>query len=349
LAAAGGTPRASLSPLLAGNGNDGRRGSAKDGPSARREREAIDAEAQQLIETYLATIAAEKGRSALTLRNYRNDLGDFFRFLSTGNIRLDALNRRVFRDYLADLAGRALARGSVARKVSTIHTFYRYLALTGVLPSDPLHGVRPPKPVKRLPRVLEAEQVAELVASPTNDDAFGLRDRAILELLYATGLRVAELVSLNADGVDLREGKFVVRGKGRKERLVLAGKPALDALRRYLTRGRPALVKLSPRRGDAEPLFLNRDGGRLSARAVQTIVHQAGQATGVHAHPHLLRHSFATHLLDGGADLRVVQELLGHSSAETTQIYTHVTEARQRQVYTDAFYNSWKPKKRSDA
>ena len=306
----------------------------------------MNAEAQRLVGAYLATIAAEKGRSALTLRNYRNDLGDFCRFLAAHDISLTALDRRIFREYLAELADRGLARGSVARKVSTVHTFYKHLVVSGVLRADPLHGVRPPKPVKRLPRVLEAEQVTELVTSPVDDDAFGLRDRAILELLYATGLRVAELISLNADAVDLREGRFVVRGKGRKERLVLAGKPAVDALRRYLAQGRPALAKQAVRTSEGEPLFLNRDGGRLSARAVQTIVRQAGQATGVRAHPHLLRHSFATHLLDGGADLRVVQELLGHSSAETTQIYTHVTEARQRQVYTDAFYNAWKPRKK---
>jgi site-specific recombinase XerD len=301
-----------------------------------------------LIEGYLATIAAERGRSPLTLRNYRSDLADFQRFVRAAGRSLETVDRLLFRAFLAQLAERGMARGSVARKVSTVHTFYRHLLNEGLLPADPLHGVRPPKPVKRLPRVLEARQVEELITSPSEDGAFGLRDRAILELLYATGLRVAELVSLDVGAVDLDAGRCVVRGKGRKERLVLAGRPALAALRRYLADGRPKLASGAPKSERGAPLFLNRDGGRLSARAVQTLVRRAGVAAGVEAHPHLLRHSFATHLLDGGADLRVVQELLGHSSADTTQIYTHVTEARQRTVYTEAFFNSWRPKKSKD-
>ncbi len=257
------------------------------------------------------------------------------------------VDRPTFRAYLAALAERGIARGSVARKVSTIHTFYRHLVRSGALAKDLLNGVSPPKRERRLPRVLGEGEVGALVETPTTDDAYGVRDRAILELLYAAGVRVAELVSLNVGAVDLVEGRAVVRGKGKKERVVLLGVPAITALRGYLQSARPALAKTA-----AEPaLFLNRDGTRLSARAVQIIVHRAGAAAGLSTaiHPHMLRHSFATHLLDGGADLRVVQELLGHSSASTTQIYTHVTEARQRQVYDGAFYNILRPRKQPPA
>ena len=301
------------------------------------------------VKEYLAALAAEHRRSPLTLRNYRNDLGAFARHLEQDQVAdLLTVDRQSFRAYLATLAAAGLTRRSVARKVSTIHTFYRWLVSEGQLARDPLNGVSPPKRERRLPRVLIEAEAAALVAAPTAADAFGLRDRAILELLYAAGLRVAELVSLNVETIDFAEGRLIVRGKGRKERVALLGRPALDALRRYLDGGRPTLAQAAApaaARPREQPLFLNRDGGRLSARAVQNIVRAAGVSAGLTTptHPHLLRHSFATHLLDGGADLRVVQELLGHASASTTQIYTHVTEARQRRVYTDAFYNVWRP------
>ena len=298
-----------------------------------------------LIQRYIDGLSAEHRRSALTLRNYLSDLRAFDEYLrATGRCDLKSVDRVTFRGYLASLSDRGVARGSVARIVSTIHTFYRHLLVLGSLSRDPLVGVRPPKRERRLPRVLAEEEAAALVSSPIPYDAFGLRDRAILELLYASGVRVAEIVSLNFEAIDLDEARTVVRGKGKKERVVLFGNPAAEAIARYLDSGRPALTG---KRGEPA-LFLNRDGGRLSARAIQTIVRQAGIASGIDAvtHPHMLRHSFATHLLDGGADLRVVQELLGHASASTTQIYTHVTESRQRQVYDEAFYSVWRSDKR---
>jgi site-specific recombinase XerD len=380
--------------------------------------EAADHDA--LIMSWLEELAAEHRRSPLTLRNYATDLADFERHLREQQIDPREITRPGFRAYLASLAERGIARASIARKVSTIHSFYRYLFHEGVIGHDPLSGVSPPKRERRLPRVLEPPEAAALVTAPDADDAFGLRDRAILEVLYGAGLRVAELVALDADTVDLDEARMVVRGKGRKERMVLLGEPAVAALKRYLEHGRPELVKraLTPRpplhehgegefsfdgsverivaasEGEAveggsrtaptnrrsmprapgsprtpsvgavrEPphaarrtarsgarsvpaassaLFLNRDGGRLTARAVQIMVRRLGAELGLSraTHPHLLRHSFATHLLDGGAELRVVQELLGHANAGTTQIYTHVTEARQRQSYNDAFHNT---------
>ncbi len=295
----------------------------------------------------MASLAAEHRRSPLTLRNYESDLGAFARWLASKRLDLLTIDRQRFRAYLATLVEAKMSRGSVARKVSTIHTFYRWLVSEEILARDPLNGVRPPKRERRLPRVLDEAETAVLMTAPAADDAFGLRDRAILELLYASGIRVAELISLDLEAVDFAQAQMTVRGKGSKERVVLIGQPAVEALQGYLREARPELAKSAEKPSRQRALFLNRDGGRLSARGVQIMVRQAGVQAGVSlpAHPHLLRHSFATHLLDGGADLRVVQELLGHASAGTTQIYTHVTEARQRQVYTDAFYNVWRPKR----
>jgi site-specific recombinase XerD len=304
----------------------------------------VEPEAAALLDAYLRRFQAERNPSPYTLRNYRTDLEHFFRWLASVGVAPLALDRRTFRQYLAALEAEGTARGSVARKVSTIHGFYRRLAEDGVLARDPLHGVRPPKQGRRLPKVLPEDDVQSLLESSEGDRPAVLRDRAILELLYATGVRVSELVGLNVADVDLDEGHLRVTGKGHKQRLALFGAPAARALRAYLRSGRPALAG-----NRAEPaLFLNRGGGRLSVRAVQLLVRRAGAAAGITAptHPHLLRHTFATHMLDGGADVRVVQELLGHARATTTQIYTHVTEARQRQVYDAAFFQAWRPRRR---
>lgn len=290
---------------------------------------------EQLIEVYLRYLTAERNLSPYTLRNYRADLSDFGRYLEveegTGPLEVD---RQAFRRYLARLREKGTAPASVGRKVSTIHTFYRFLAQQGVLERDPLLGVSSPKRERRLPKVLGKEQLTTIIEAADSDAPQGLRDRAILELMYAAGLRLAEVVGLDAAGVDLREQVVRVRGKGNKERVVVIGRPAAEALRRYLREGRP---KLSREREAA--LFVNRDGRRLSGRSVQKIVRNHALKAGLdqRVFPHLLRHSFATHLLDGGAELRVVQELLGHASANTTQIYTHVTEEQQRRVYEEAF------------
>lgn len=304
----------------------------------------VEHEAAALIDAYLRRFQAERNPSPYTLRNYRTDLEHFFRWLASVGVAPLALDRRTFRQYLAALEAEGMARGSVARKVSTIHGFYRRLVEDGVLARDPLHGVRPPKQGRRLPKVLPEDDVQSLLESSEGDRPTALRDRAILELLYATGVRVSELIGLNVTDVDLDNGLLRVTGKGHKQRVVLFGAPAARALRAYLRYGRPALAG-----NRVEPaLFLNRGGGRLSVRAVQLLVRRAGAAAGITAptHPHLLRHTFATHMLDGGADVRVVQELLGHARATTTQVYTHVTEARQRQVYDAAFFQAWRPKRR---
>ena len=297
----------------------------------------VESPGERLLAGFLTMLAAERNRSAFTIRNYAADLRPYFAFLEE-NARVDLLaaDRHTVRSYLASLMDAKVAPGSIARKLSTLRSFYRFLQQTGRVDANPCEGMRGPKRERRLPSFLTEEEVSALVTSPEQDRPQGVRNRALLELLYAAGVRVAEVFNLNVADLDLSPdgGLLRVRGKGNKQRVVLVGRPAARALKRYLRQGRPALAK-----GAQEALFLNRDGERLSMRAVQTIVHKAALASGLdkRAHPHLLRHTFATHMLDGGADLRVVQELMGHASANTTQIYLHVTEARQRQVYEGAW------------
>jgi tyrosine recombinase XerC len=296
----------------------------------------VESAAEALLGQFLAMLASERNRSAYTLRNYTADLRPYFAFLEEGGIEVTAADRHVVRSYLASLMEAKTAPGSIARKLSTLRSFYRYLAQTGSVAANPCEGMRGPKRERRLPSVLSEEEVSALVVAPEEDTAQGLRNRALLELLYAAGVRVGEVFNLNVGDLELSPegGLMRVRGKGNKQRVVLVGRPAAQAMKRYLRQARPRLAK-----GAQEALFLNRDGERLSMRAVQTIVRKAALASGLDKwiHPHLLRHTFATHMLDGGADLRVVQELMGHASANTTQVYLHVTEARQRQVYDGAW------------
>lgn len=285
---------------------------------------------EALLTTYLDSLRAQKNLSPYTLRNYRSDLEGFFAFVARAE-RADplSLDRHALRRYLASLLGAGVAAGSITRKVSTIRSFYKYLAQEGHIEYSPFQSVKGHRRPRRLPTFLDGEEVAALVTAPDSSKPPGLRDRAILELLYAAGVRVSEIAGLDAVDVDLRARVLRVRGKGSKERLVLMGEPAALALRRYLRQGRPRLA-----RGAQAALFLNRDGERLSQRSVQLLVHKYARAAGLDkdVFPHLLRHTFATHMLEGGADLRVVQELLGHASVASTQIYTHVTEQAKRRA-----------------
>jgi len=301
-----------------------------------------------LLETYRRQLMAERNLSPYTLRNYRSDLSHFFHYLEVEEgidpLRVD---RQAFRRYLAQLRAAGVASASITRKVSTLHSFYKFLVRTGRLSRDPLAGVVAPKRERRLPSFLSQEDLTALIDAADGASPQGLRDRALLELLYAAGLRVSEAVGLNLGDADLGERTARVWGKGSKERLVLIGRPAAAALKAYLKAGRPHLVG----KGDEAALFLNRDGRRLSPRSVQVIVRKHALRAGLdqRVFPHLLRHTFATHMLDGGAELRVVQELMGHARATTTQIYLHVTEAQQRRVYQQAFYNQVRLKARQKA
>jgi len=299
------------------------------------EKPKADPRALSLMQRYLIQRGATRNLSDYTVRNYRTDLEGFLEALGGWNVDPLAAGRTDLRRFLALQQGNGIATASIRRKVSTIRGFYKWLRSEGVLENDPFYGVQGPKAPKRLPHVLNAGDIARMITAAAEDpEPQGLRDHALLELLYAAGLRVSEVSGLDLHDIDLRQATVRVRGKGNKERIGVIGEPATRALERYLHNARPALAS-----GKDEALFLNRFGGRLTVRSVQTLVRKYALMAGlpVEVHPHLLRHSFATHLLDGGADLRVVQELLGHESPNTTQIYTHVTEGRKRQAMESAF------------
>ncbi len=296
---------------------------------------------QQIFNRYINYLEAERNASPYTVRNYTTDLlgsqniKGFFAFLSERGVKsLDKADRHLLRDYMAYLVEQGLVKASIARKLSAIRSFYRYLVREEILPVNPVQETSSPKLDRRLPSFLTTQEITRLLETPDITTPLGRRDRALLELLYASGLRVSELVSLNLEQVNLDTCEIRVWGKGAKERMVLMGEPAARALVDYLNEGRPEL--LGDKRSNA--LFLNRYGGRLTARSVQSILEEYSNmaAIGKKVHPHMLRHTFATHLLDGGADLRVVQELLGHASLSSTQVYTHVSKSQAKKVYLSA-------------
>lgn len=245
----------------------------------------------------------------------------------------DEVELVVLRRYLADQSERGYARSTIARRASSVRTLFRFLARQGYVARDVSQLLGTPKQGRNLPRVLRPEQVVAVITSPDPSTPTGLRDRALIELLYATGARVSEACGLDLEAVDLPQGLVRLLGKGRKERIVPLGEPCRDALRAYLDAGRPLLA--APAARDA--VFLNGRGDRLGTRDARTAVERAGRQAGVgHVTPHTLRHSYATHLLEGGADLRAVQELLGHASLATTQRYTHLSRGRLLEVHAMA-------------
>ena len=286
----------------------------------------------ELLERYLEYLRIQRNLSPYTIRNYRSDLGHFLDWLESQGLDLEDASRTTYRDYLGALQEARVAPGSLRRRGSTVKAFFKHLYTHDEIPTNPLKLATTPRQPQRLPDFLSVEQVEALLAAPDLNTPVGLRDRAILESLYGAGLRISELVGLTLGSIDWENSMLRVRGKGDKERVVMLGQAARSALEDYLPQGRGVLV--SDRSGDA--LWLNRFGGQLSARAVQLAVRRYALAAGLpgDVHPHVLRHSFATHMLEGGADVRVVQELLGHASVATTQIYTHVTEASKRKAVT---------------
>jgi len=266
--------------------------------------------------------------------NYREDLSQFAAFLDApakdgaAQPRLGDIDHFMIRRFLVSLQDKKYAKRTVARKLASLRSFFRFLIREGLLASDPMAGVSSPKLNKPLPKFLDVNEMTRLVEAPEQGDPGCLRDRAILEILYSGGIRVGELVSLNRDAVDLIGEVIKVRGKGKKERLVPVGGKAAQALSAYLA-GSPA---------ENKAVFLNRFGKRLTARSVERMVEKYRRQAGIdkRVSPHALRHSFATHMLDAGANLRVVQELLGHKNLSTTQIYTHVTAEKMKKVYEKA-------------
>ena len=289
------------------------------------------------LDGYLRHLAVERGLSKNTLSAYRGDLLRYQEFLNASNADAISASSNQLAEFAAHLVTLGLKASSNARILAAVRGFHKFLLLENLRTDDPTVKLRPPRLGKRLPKSLTQDQVIALLkaSGPEPDeestDLIRLRDRAILELMYSTGTRVSEVVDLDLDEVN-DSGLLRVRGKGSKERIVPIGSFASRSLDAYLVRARPTLAAMH-----GEPaLFLNKRGGRLSRQSIWEIIQKSGDACGVAVSPHSLRHSFATHLIEGGADVRVVQELLGHASVATTQIYTLVTIDTLRQVYASA-------------
>ena len=278
------------------------------------------------IEKFLSYLDIEKNYSKHTILNYKIDLEDFFIFLKDTSIeKVDYFH---LRRYLANLRSKEFKTRTVARKLSALRSFFKFIYREGLIGKNPATLLMTPKLDKKLPQFLSEKDVKRLVEGPKEKDEPGLRDRAILETLYSTGMRVSELVSLNLNRVDFISNVVKVIGKGRKERLIPIGETALKSIRQYVDR----------RKHESEAVFLNQRGARLTDRSVRNIIDKYISQTSIQGKisPHALRHSFATHLLNAGADLRAVQELLGHVNLSTTQIYTHMTTEKLKKVYDHA-------------
>ncbi|CAM4348064.1 site-specific tyrosine recombinase XerD [Corynebacterium godavarianum] len=299
-------------------------------------------QARTLAERWLTHLIVERGVSTHTESNYRRDVNRYLTWLERAGITdLAAVSALDVEAYVADLrrgvdGAKPLATSSVARALVVARGLHKFGVAEGVLPRDVAAEVAPPQQGEQLPDTLSVAEVESLLDSCAGDTPVGVRDRALLELLYATGARVSEVLALNVDDASELEhgaGVLTVTGKGNKQRLVPVGSHAQDALQAYLVRVRPSFAT-----GKSHALFLNTRGGALSRQSAWTAIKQAAERAGVHKDisPHTLRHSFATHLLEGGADVRTVQELLGHASVTTTQIYTHVTAENLREVWRQA-------------
>src|SRR6266496_1312539 len=289
------------------------------------------------IQRFASHLASERRGSAHTLKAYLTDLGQYATHLAEAGVPLVPSSPAAVRGFLAR-ASAGCGAVTLGRKLSAIRSFYRFLVREGLAPANPARGVASPRRPKKLPEVLPEDEVAALVESPRLSAPLEPRDRAFLELLYASGLRVSELTGLDVGDLDLAEGLVRVLGKRRKERVVPVGAMAREAVRRWLDGGRPVLAAGPDHARAARALFLNYRGGRLSQRSVARRLDRAVLASGLarHVHPHVLRHCFATHLLGNGADLRAIQELLGHASLSTTQRYTHLDWKRLAEVYDRA-------------
>ncbi len=306
-----------------------------------------------LIAKFLDHLDAERNFSAHTVRSYATDLEQFCRFLaaldgagvetmSSDDLpdveelpverladRLPAVTAMDVRAYLAMMRNSGYSKSTVARKLAALRSFYKHLVRIGMIEASPVSVVRTPRQDKRLPKCLDVEQIEALLGAPDVTTPLGARDMAIIETIYSAGLRISELVSLNIEDLDEFAEAVRIRGKGKKERIAPLGGKAIEAIDRYLD------MRRRPKRG---PLFVNRDGGRLSDRSIRRNLDKHLRAAGIppDVSPHTLRHSFATHMLNNGADLRTVQEMLGHESLSTTQIYTHLTTRRLKKVYDKA-------------
>ena len=294
---------------------------------------------EQGLAEFLTHLGLEKNASDKTVKSYREDLTQALGFvrdrLKKTQVAPADWTTRLVRSFVSWLHEQGYAKSTIARRLAAVRSFSKYLCREGVLESNPAQALRGPRQDKKLPHFLTVADVQKLLAAPPDSDWMGRRDRAMLETLYASGIRVSELVGLDVLGVDLNDGIITVRGKGKKERLALLGPDATAAVARWLD-DRSALLARTGQ--DTAAVFLNNKGGRLTTRSVGRLLENHLKTAGLdpRTSPHTLRHSFATHMLDAGADIRGVQELLGHKSLATTQVYTHVTTQRLQQSYQKA-------------
>jgi integrase/recombinase XerD len=285
-----------------------------------------------MIDTYLTYLREVRRMSPNTLESYARDLARLGAFAESRNVGVDRLDRRDLEAFVRTQMTEGLSPRSVARLVACVRGFYKFVAVEQKLPNNPADDLRAPRAWAALPKFLGMEEVDRLLAQPDTSTPRGLRDKALIEVLYATGLRVSELIALRAGDLNLEEGYLTCIGKGDKQRIVPLGTDAIEWVRRYVRDGRSGLL----RKKTSPWLFVNaRDGGPLSRVGFWKVLKAYGKAAGLSRElsPHVLRHSFATHLLERGADLRMIQVMLGHADLSTTQIYTHVLEARLRMVY----------------
>ncbi len=294
---------------------------------------------QQALDRFLRFLTVERNASPLTVKSYREDLESLVDYLSDdrpGCPPVAQLTTLDLREYLSALHEAGYAKSSISRRLACLRTFFRFAQREGLTSQNPARPLRNPRPARKLPHFLSTEEIGRLLAAPPHRTPLGQRDRAILETMYSAGLRVSETVGLNTEDLNLSEGLLRVRGKGRRERLAPIGSYAARALRQWLA-VRPQLAKRQAI-GPATPVFVNRFGTRLTTRSVARMLEKHLKTAGLdlRTSPHSLRHSFATHLLNHGADIRSVQELLGHKSLSTTQIYTHVSTAGLRAIYEKA-------------
>ena len=291
-------------------------------------------EISAVISSFLMHVRVEKGLSANTISAYKRDLNKFEGFTRKRKLTLESVGRDDLVDFLAGLYRQKLESRTVARQLVTLRNFFRFAQIQGLIAEDPSINLESPKIRRHLPGYLRLEEVEKLLEQPDPKTPTGLRDRAMLEVLYSTGLRVSELISLGVNDLDAKVGCVRCIGKGDKERIVPVGKKALGMVDKYLREGRPQLLRTA-KASSGPALFINRRGVALSRVGVWKILSAYGRRAGLRIAltPHMLRHSFATHLLERGADLRSVQLMLGHADISTTQIYTHVVEERLKQIY----------------
>ena len=287
-----------------------------------------------MIKEFEKYLSVEKNYSIHTINNYLNDVNDFMEFINVNKINIYSIKYNDIREYLNYLYSKNLSKSSVSRILSTLRTFFKWLVRENKIKSNPMELITSPKKDKKLPTYLNHDDVEKILNIPDIKTPLGMRDSAILEMLYSTGIRVGELISIKISDINYSEKTINVFGKGSKERVVLFGDTLLEKLTLYIKKGRYELLKNK----QSNILFLNHHGNPLTERGIEDILNRIIKKGGLEftIHPHMLRHTFATHMLDNGADLKVVQELLGHENLSTTQIYTHVSNERLRKVYLSA-------------